>query len=148
LVGGQVKSRDWVSRFADNGWVAQGVFQMRLLLRRSLPYLVALPIVVGLWELADLGLVKLFHDALPTNWLIRPLLVLASVALVGLVGLTILAGCSLLLLGAHRREDNKLRGPKARPTEKMAVEGRLDFDWLCQEPETCRNVDLLRSVRQ
>jgi hypothetical protein len=120
---------------------------MRLLWRRLLPYLVAVPLLVGLWSLVDLVLVVTFRDALPTSRFVRPLLTLASVVVVSLFGMAVLAGCSLLLVRAHRREESRLHSFRDIRAEKMAVEGRLDFEWLCQEPETRQSAELLRSIR-
>lgn len=120
---------------------------MRLLLQRTLPYVASLAILAGAWALMDLVLVAFFDDVLPTSWLGRSLITLAALTGIGVAFLLVVSACSSLLVRAHHRADGHPFLSRAASSEKMAMEGQLDSDFLSEEPETHRNIGLLRRVR-
>lgn len=112
------------------------------LLRKLIPYLLATLILVGLWELVGVLLVAAFGAALPQSVVARSLLTLAALAVVSLATLFIVSWCGLIFHRVHLRLESKLH----HHTPCFLKKGKcLDFEWLCEEDETHRNVELLRN---
>lgn len=116
---------------------------MHLLLRRTSSYLVFMGFLACFWYLADSALVAFLGDALPVSWFARAPATLALITTVSVVVMLALALSGIAILGTPRREERQFLLSRTTHFEKLEREGQLGYKWLCQEPDTRRNIERL-----